>query len=249
MVGYFDEAENKAIVCGGNDVNNEEMNSCFEYSLETGQWNEAQYRMLARRFLAASVVLNNGSFFVSGGSDSFETSEFPIEGKLGPRLPYDAYQHCLCQINKTHLFMAGGSLGARARQAYILNLNTAEWTQLPDMIEFRYSHLCHSIMGGKEIIVIGGRDKSSVESFDSINWRVVNPFPSEISYARYVDYKETFLIVGGYDGAWADFDTIYEFVPSNYSLVERSEKLVMGRDQHLSLALKSGWREKANICE
>ena len=257
MVGYFDEDENKVIVCGGEDDAWNVLDTCFEYSLETDEWNEANFKMKEKRAWAASVVLNNGSFFVLGGDDpSFETleySEFPIEGHYGPRLPYEATGHCLCQPNQNRLFMAGGHGRGLSKLAFLLDLNTGEWTQLPDMIEARNDHICHQINGGKEVLAIGGDEKSSVESFafDSMSWKEVNSLPREIQDARYaVEYKDTFLIVGGWDWDYGNLDTLYEFVPSaEYRWVERSEKLAQRRSRHLSFPLKSGWKEKAKVCE
>ena len=252
MVGYFDGDGNKAIVCGGAEEGWEPLDTCFEYSLETDEWNEARFGMKGKREMAESVLLNNGSFLVLGGKPSFETSEYPIEGKQGPRLPNGTYAQCLSQINQTHLFMAGRLLGANTH-AYLLALDKGEWIQLPDMIEERFGHICHPIKGGREVLAIGGWDKSSVESFsfDSMSWRSVNPLPRKIENARYaVEYKETFLIVGGWDfnSRPRFLDTLYEFVPSDYTWIERSEKLKQRRANHLSLPLKSGWKEKAKVC-
>ena len=252
MVGYFDEDGNKAIVCGGRD-GRDYLDTCFEYSLETDEWNEARFRMKEKRLYAASVLLNNGSFFVLGGHSSYECSEFPIEGRESMRLAYRASQHCLCQINQTHLFMAGGDQSGTKKLTYTLNLDSGRFDRLPDMTEDREDHLCHPIKGGREVLAIGGYFKSSVESFsfDLMSWRSVNPMPRRIEHARYVvEYKETFLIVGGLDrDSWRrDLDTLYEFVPSNYGWLERSEKLKKGRSHHLSLPLKSGWKERAKVC-
>ena len=249
MVGYFDEDGNKAILCGGSDRTY--LATCFEYSLETDEWNEARFRMKEKRYLAASVLLNNGSFLVLGGILSPESSEFPIEGRNGTRLPYSAWRHCLCQINQTHLFMAGGFQSGTGKLAYLVNVNSGEFIQLENMIENIYGHICHPIIGGREVLAIGGRFKSSVMSFsfDSMSWRSANPLPKNIQWARYVvEYKETFLIVGGFHYP-KTLDTLYEFVPSNYSWIERSEKLKKGRFGHLSLPLKSGWKEKAKVCK
>ena len=254
MVGYFDEEGNKAIVCGGSDgQDGNPLDTCFEYSFETDEWNEARFRMKEERERAASVLLNNGSFFVLGGRRSFETSEFPIEGVYGPRLPYKAWRHCICQINQTHLFMGGGRRDGIDQISYLLNLISANFTQLEYMKEHRNEHVCHPIKGGREVLVIGGFDKSSVESFsfDTMSWRRVNPLPRNIRDARYVvEYQETFLVVGGYDSDSRQryLDTIYEFVPSNYSWIERSEKLKNGIYRHVSLPLKHGWKEKAKVC-
>ena len=245
MVGYINEEENKAVVCGGHNSD-----TCFEYSFEKDEWEVAGFRMKEERVNAASAVLNNGSFFVLGGFSSFETSEFPVEGKYGPRLPYEAWHHCLCQIHKTHLFMAGGYWGPTEKLAYLLDVETGEWNELPNMIEKRDYHICHPIKGGNEVLVVGGFSTSSVESFSfkSMSWRRVRQLPKIIYDAgNAVEYKETFFIVGGNNPDYSN--TVYEFVPSDYTWIERSEKLKKRRNDHLSLPLKSGWEKHAKVCE
>ena len=254
MAGYFDEYENKVIVCGGEDEDRIHLDTCFEYSLATDEWNEARFRMKEERYKAASVLLNNGYFFVLGGHPSCETSEFPIEGNYGLRLSYEAVNHCLCQINHTHLFISGGSESGTGKNTYLLNLESGSFNKLQNMIENRAGHICHPIKGGREVLAIGGIGISSVESFFfySMSWRRVNQLPRKIGWARYaVEYKETFLIVGGYDteSNTRNLDTVFEFVPSNYTWIERSEKLNKGRYSHLSFPLKSGWKPKAKVCK
>ena len=251
MVGYFDNIE-LVTVCGGSD-GQDYLDTCFEYSLWTDEWNEAIFKLKEGRSFAVSSVVHNGSFFVLGGQPSHETSEFPIEGRYGPMLPYVGWGNCLCRLNKTHLFMAGGYGSGIAKLVYVLDLDTGEWFQLPDLIEARKSHVCHSIKGGNEVLAIGGEGKSSVESFyfDSMSWREVNPLPREIMDARNtVKYKDTFIVVGGFDHYSNPryLDTLYEFVPFDYSWIERSEKLTRIIKNHLSLPLKSGWKEHANVC-
>ena len=252
MVGHFNKDGNKAIVCGGqNEMRS--LDTCYEYSLDADEWKEAGFKMKETRSLPASVLLNNGAFFVVGGTYTTETSEFPIEQRFGPRLPYIAVSHCLCQINQTHIFMAGGAEPATKDLAYLLNIYNAEWTKLPNLHEKRFGHICQPIKGGKEVLAIGGLGKSSVEafSFESLSWRRVGSLPVGIGYARNaVEYGETFLIVGGLESAEdnALSDAIYEFVPSDYIWIERSEKLKKAKAGHLSLPLKSGWKRKAKVC-
>ena len=149
--------------------------------------------------------------------------------------------------------MAGGEWRRAGHLAYLLNLNSEEFIQLPDMIEDRYLHICHPIKERREVLAIGGSFESTVESFsfESMSWRSVNPLPRKIQDAGYVvGYKDSFLIVGGWDRVsdGGFIDTIYEFVPSNYGWIERSEKLEKRVFGHLSLPLKSGWKEKAKVC-
>ena len=202
MVGYFDEDEYIVNVCGGETggFGGGPIDLCFQYFFETDEWNQASFRMKERRDRAASVVLNNGSFFVLGGRPSYRSSEFPIEWKYGPTLPFAGQEHCACLINQTHMFMAGGRNGGISTLLYI---DTGEWTGLPNMNEERWDPICQPIKDGREVLAIGGRNNIySVESFsfDSMSWSRRYPLPVQIGSTKYaVEYncKESFLIVGG----------------------------------------------------
>ena len=57
--------------------------------------------------------------------------------------------HCVININSTHLFMSGGNY------ASILEWETKEWTRLPFMSFDRSGHVC-GLAGGVDIVVAGG---------------------------------------------------------------------------------------------
>ena len=246
MVGFFDQDENKAIICGGNKGRQV---PCYEYLLEHDEWKIV--RSSITRHFAAAVMLSNGSFLVVGGQNRY-TMQYPMNEKHGPALPYQAWMHCLCLLDQDHLFMAGGAY--HETQAYSLSLITGEWKSLPNMIEPRRSHICHPIKKGIEVLAVGGLGKSSAEvfSFETLCWRLIQPLPREVGFSRVaIQYKDTFLIVGGMyyiDSDQRPSDAIYQFVPSDYSWIKRSERLGMGRWDHLSLPLKLGWEEKAKVC-
>ena len=68
MVGYIDDAENRAVVCGGRGQYGSGTDRCYEYSIGNDRWNEASFRMKEERRDLAAVLLANGSFMVTGGS-------------------------------------------------------------------------------------------------------------------------------------------------------------------------------------
>ena len=131
-VGYLDEEARKAFVCGGWNMDVDPIRHCYEYSLETDRWSYVPYRAIeATRSNSATVMLANGSLIALGGGDTsnniLNTSEFPFEGRPGPRLPLRVEDHCACLANGTHLLMAGGFYNKET--AYLLEVETAQWTR------------------------------------------------------------------------------------------------------------------------
>ena len=265
MAGHFDGVGLKVVLCGGvsysylPDADSVNANDCFEYSLITDHWTKP-YSMVTQRQLPVSVFLNNGSFFILGGESNpdMQSTEYPIEGLEGPRTPFNDLDHsyCACVINDTHILMAGGTISGRL--AYMLDLISEEWIQIPDMLNDRYGHICKHIKQDTEVLVIGGHMKSTVEIFslEIWAWRMVQPLPKDIGYAAIVDYGNNFLLVGGWDGQHDDInslslrreDTIYEFNPTDYSWGERREKLEYGKSRFVAFPLMPGWRDKARVC-
>ena len=103
--------EGRVTVCGGRD--DEYSAACF--SLKEGSW-KASPTLLVPRAYGASVILPNGSMWISGGSQSF--SDYLSSSELlssssstwtaGPRLPTPVSFHCKLQFNSSHTFFAGG---------------------------------------------------------------------------------------------------------------------------------------------
>ena len=83
--------------------------------------------------------------------------------------------------------------------AHLLNLVTGAWTQLPNMIGRRDSHICHAIKNGTEIIVAGGEagfhmtldsvEVLSLEADKEMSWRASNPLPKAVLGAAKIEYK------------------------------------------------------------
>ena len=70
-----------------------------------------------------------------------------------------------------------------------------------------------------------------------------------MSSAGTLVYKETFLIIfESYSVQDGLTNPIYEFVPSDYSFVERPERIDKPRNFQLALRLKPGWKNWAKVC-
>ena len=143
---------------------------------------------------------------------STRSSEFPREGMSGPSMPdnNEFSSQCACMVNDTHGYMGGGYEVNVRNLAYLLEIDTGSWLQLPSMSQGRIAHACGSVNGGTELVVAGGWDFSH-NYFDSTEvldieiddyWRTVAPLPGAFAYPGSVPYGDTFLVVGGQQNSW-----------------------------------------------
>ena len=85
--------------------------------------------------------------------------------------------------------------------------------------------------GDKKLVIAGGGELSTtiVLNLKTLRWdKESQSLPRVISHGSSVQYRDTFLIVGGWNGDEI-FKTIFEFNPIDNSWIERPEKLQKGR--------------------
>ena len=52
----------------------------------------------------------------------------------GPPIPRAVYEHCSVRLNETHAVITGGDeFGTKVRNAYIFNMETGDYEELPRM--------------------------------------------------------------------------------------------------------------------
>ena len=119
----------------------------------------------------------------------------------GPALPAPLWKHCLIKVNSTHMFMAGGEDNVhRSDRAYLLNLETWQWTRLPDMKRQRSEQGC-AVLDNDKVIVVGGfrafgfEPRSEILDLATLTWSE-GPLDPEIYYEMtLVPYGDTVLTV------------------------------------------------------
>ena len=107
------------LICGGILPDNENhvskaTNKCHTFSFDSYEWKLSNVSMLNSRVFSQSVMLFNGTFFVTGGIDEnnivLGTTEY-LDGNSfsnGPNLHANIAKHCILLLNETHMFMIGG---------------------------------------------------------------------------------------------------------------------------------------------
>ncbi len=122
--------------------------------------------LLSARGFSASVVLNETTLMVTGGSgltgDSEDTTEFVSLDSLttsGRPMPSGNRAHCLVAINSTYVLMIGGEI--YGQNTYWYSIPNDLWTEGPKLTKSRSFHGCalfesQAHDGNPVIIVTGG---------------------------------------------------------------------------------------------
>ncbi|TRY62022.1 hypothetical protein TCAL_17176 [Tigriopus californicus] len=165
--GFLD----RVVYCGGFETKNVGTNGdtdkCYELESSNGTWTN-RYNMSTPRQDAASVVLPNGTLWITGGflggQGYLHTSEVydPNYGiKEGPLLPGRMSGHCLVQVDDESTFIIGGSKSTGdPRKVYEFYFNHYSYVEVAPMRYGRSEHACGLIndptTGEKYILVAGG---------------------------------------------------------------------------------------------
>ena len=144
---------NTYIICGGRDINHNNLKRCYEY--QSNKWKVAGYQLLHARAFAASISIDNYTFWITGSIENdqaINSSElFHVKNKTfteGVSLPVPMGQHCKTGINSSHLLIVGNNyLQTWAHMAYIVNISSHPFIfkPLPDLIHPRGVAACATI--------------------------------------------------------------------------------------------------------
>ena len=153
---YGDFVNGRPLVCGGSTT------ACSEYSFANRQWTRTSFLLNAQRDFAASAVLPNGTFLVTGGGDddnSWSTTELLIDDshfEYGVGLPARLLGHCAVLVNESHLLVAGGLFSFVHHSSYILDLDRGTWSEVDHLIHRRAFHSCGLVSGSGVVVAAGG---------------------------------------------------------------------------------------------
>ncbi len=157
-------------------------------------------------------------------------------------------------LNDTHVFFANGKSG----NAFILNYPYHEWIQLDSMTQHLGDDYDAYISCGKVTsdsegteIVLAGYGMSEIFNLNSMTWRpgqrmqrkqfqcqnynlrlpvFAAVLPAMERYASAQVSSESFVLVGGYDDETSVYsDSILQFDPATYTMVELEQKLIVNR--------------------
>ena len=147
-----------------------ENGNLFSWDQNQKQWISVAGSMAIARKRAATLSLQDGRWFVSGGmgkdSQGFEavkSSEILTKlggWKTGPSLEVERSDHCMVEVDKNKILIAGGIEGKRlvsaeSRTAFILDLQEGTFLSVGNLRKERSKHSC-ALLDNKVYLVGNG---------------------------------------------------------------------------------------------
>ena len=251
LIGSFINGD--AIICGflGNT------SFCYGLDLIEQSWKVLNFTMSEQRAQAAGARLENGSWIIFGGQKYSEgvpiilnTSEILIDSnfQLGPQLPMHMSGHCIVNLGKNSIFIAGGYGQPFLKHAFILKINNAtSWESVIPMHQGRYGHVCGKVLNSfndVQIIAAGGLrvDKVEIYLYKKQYWiNGPNMMRDNFFKAVSVQGPSSFLLVGGLElepcsMLNCQLKEIYIF-DRNLDWQASKQELNKGRGNHIALGL------------
>lgn len=115
---------------------------CYRYHWANDSWTQP-LSLLSERWYAASVMVTDSVWWITGGDRAKATSSTEIltfggpdgmpSGSKGPPLPVAYTRHCVVKVDENRFFLSGGY----TREVLVLNWNTTEWIRGTEMSKVR----------------------------------------------------------------------------------------------------------------
>ena len=222
----------KPVVCGGLPANS----VCYTLDEE---W--TRIPAISGRYHAASVQLGS-DLWITGGNPGPNPPTMSTEIVLedgtvldGLDLPMPLTGHCIIAIDNTTIMLIGGFDGENFRKETYF-LESGFWRQGPDLQIARDTHTCGILKDTdtfeEYLIVAGG--STSYDTLDSVemlplrnaqNFYAGPRMPNSLARHNMVQYRNSLLAIGGYDGGYYS-SAIYELAcTSTCSWTTRTERL------------------------
>ncbi len=201
--------------------------SCYDYNPSTNSWTLSVDLLTSRDNPRASFIDN--VWLVSG--DDYETTTEMWTGNIfepGPQLPTYMYLHCQLTINSTHVFFADDY-----DVVYLLDWPAQSWIELPPMTVNRDWPSCGLInnpQNGQEVVIVED-GVTEIFNLNDLTWRSGPPV-TMFDEASYVQFGDTFVVVGGQDYVGDALDTIYKFDHLNYDWILMDQRLKTPRESY-----------------
>merc|ERR1712004_505472 len=237
------------VICGGH-----EENRCF--LLKQHQWMPFHNLTTARRYASATEVNNDETLIIGGRNDLKTTELVSSSGSVkGKDFPTAIARHCSFKINSTHALVTGGFQDVSySASTWFVDLATTRFTPGPKMTSRRSGHACSTLQLERKTfgVVAGGDYLGSTEWIDleeeSPTWSEGPKLPIRMDGLNMVKTTQGTYALGGHDGSNVRSEVLHLDCPGNQiqscQWQEMSEKLEVGRRDHVSLSLP----ESYDIC-
>ena len=166
------------IICGGR-TSSGEVSACYAHNRTLDAW-ELFVDLAAARKRPASVVLNSGALWVTGGLNPIspyylKSTELIFPNgtvKNGPDMPESRIAHCMTKMHDGRVMIIGTSSPSSLKNTVrIFDPSTSVWTNGPNLLFDRSSGACATfksqLHGGRSVVMAaGGSGQATTEVYD-----------------------------------------------------------------------------------
>jgi hypothetical protein len=234
--------DGKALICGGFKTGVGAISDCYHLNNGSSEWVIDEASLSTGVHTPSSVTLSETEWWVSGGrgvnSQSVKSSELYTVGEGFSQygeLPLQQSYHYMLKIDDSKVMML-----TNFGEPWLFNTNSRIWINMTNLEVtrlFAIFGLATFPDGEKKVVVAGGWDNDAgikiasteIFSFTDMTWRPGPNLPTAHTYARTVQFEDTFLAVGGNDANNRLSKKIYKFEPSSESWIELVERLPLAR--------------------
>ncbi len=141
------------VACGG--YNGADLSTCYMHNASNNSWQLIKPLPQNTRHAKASSI---GNLFLTTGGDVGSTILANTQAySVGvgytsfAALPYTLCRHCMANVNRTHVFLVGGTRGYNPnpsvdmQNALLLNVQTQQYVILPNIDQMRIDIFCGAI--------------------------------------------------------------------------------------------------------
>ena len=223
MTGAYIEDVDNAIVCGG-WTGSQYRSTCYVYQPDTRTWSLSGTTLSAPKGFTASTFIE-GQWFITGGRNaSFyikETESYDSGSDTflsGVDMPVERFVHTIVSYSETSAIVFGNDF--ETDETFIYDSISETWTDGPALQTARdesQGGLVQFPNGTNVVVAAGGSHTSTTEILDSETrtWSYGPELPYNIENGASVQYKDSFLIVGG-SSVGTRLDTIWMFNTKGY---------------------------------
>ena len=199
-IRYCNQDDFSVLVCGGKYKSDVVVDTV--YKLVDPEFNCEKYSCMPKKLYFCKTAVVNSGLFVLGGlnhNEKFDKSVVKFSKKTKTwsskvQLILDDNSLCCCVCSfqkKLYVFQEPG-------QCFVYNMKKDKWTEIADIIEYRYNAAC-SFFGGK-IVVTGGKFTKSVEVYDYYEnkWTYLPDMIEERSLHASVSMGNKLFVIGGF---------------------------------------------------
>ena len=228
----------KAIICGGFPFTAD----CYAYEPSQNDWIKTTIMTTSRKSAYSAII--HGKWWITGGYNGVEdllssTEIYEADMNIFKRyldLPMPMEYHNILAVNSSTVIILGGH--EATDKFHIYNFDDESWTIGPPALSKRkwFQVGLITFANGTSVIMNAGGENgiiaktTEIFNLDEMTWNKGPNLPIRISLGTTVQWRNSFIIIGGFNyGQYLDTLFYYNVEANNWQ--EMNQKLTTAREQ------------------